>query len=31
MTSRTGGTMLGMGLVGTVVVILVVVWLVRRA
>jgi hypothetical protein len=27
----TGGTMLGMGVVGTVIVILVIVWLVRRA
>jgi hypothetical protein len=27
----TGGTMLGMGLAGTVIVILLIVWLVRRA
>jgi hypothetical protein len=30
-TCSIGGTMLGMGVVGTVIVILVIVWLVRRA
>ena len=30
-TCSTGGTMLGMGVVGTIIVVLVIVWLVRRA
>jgi len=30
MPYTTGGTMLGMGVVGTIIVILVIVWLVRR-